>query len=114
MEDQAEESKSKAATGSVGFYDGQRGRILARDLVAPNGINISPDNRYDRQQTEQWGACRGSIYWCGRHQCWTPLTVISTPSPRFHFRYVYVAQYGLGLLTTFWRNDDNSLDKQEV
>lgn len=35
-----------APLGSVGFYDGTNGRIVADGLCIPNGVNVSPDGRY--------------------------------------------------------------------
>ncbi|KAK2181928.1 hypothetical protein NP493_376g03003 [Ridgeia piscesae] len=32
--------------GSVGFYDGCRGRIVLRGRLVPNGINMSPDGKF--------------------------------------------------------------------
>lgn len=32
--------------GIVGFYDGHQGRIVVGGLLAPNGINVSPDLKY--------------------------------------------------------------------
>lgn len=43
--EQVREIEEKMKTGSIGYYDGQKARIVARDLIAANGINISPDDR---------------------------------------------------------------------
>ena len=32
--------------GTVGFHDGNRGRLLLSGLKSPNGINKSPDGKY--------------------------------------------------------------------
>ena len=43
--------------GSVGFYDGCRGRIVLRGRLVPNGINMSPDGKYVSAVLHGWLLC---------------------------------------------------------